>query len=177
MNIPNMLTSIRIMLVPIYLLVFFSDMENKLYLALAIFILAGITDFLDGYIARKYDLITKLGKALDPLADKLMMFAVLISLALSKMIPMWIVTILFVKEVLMVLGGGILYLFKGNQVVASNFYGKIATVFFYIATLVTVIEPDSSRSRTLFSLTVILNIVAFINYLVIYLKIDDNLRR
>lgn len=169
MNLPNILTSIRIILVPIYLFVFFSNLENRLLISLFIFILAGITDFLDGYIARKNNLVTKLGKVLDPLADKLMMFAVLISLTKSNLIPSWIVSILVLKEILMILGGGILYLFKGNQVLPANIYGKSSTLCFYLATLVTILNQGSNVSKILFIITVGLNIIAFLNYFIIYL--------
>lgn len=171
MNLPNKLTVLRIILVPIYLIVFFSNLQNRLLISLLIFILAGITDALDGHIARKYNLITDLGKMLDPLADKLMMFAVLISLAASKLIPVWIIYMLIAKEIIMILGGGILYLFKGNQVVHSNVYGKLATVFFYMATFVTLINQGSNISKLMFLMTLILNIIAFINYLIIYLSV------
>ena len=105
MNIPNILTLLRIILVPIYLLVFFSNLKNRVLLAGLIFILAGISDVLDGYIARKYDLITKLGSVLDPFADKMMTFAVLISFTWAKLIPSWILIALGIKEMLMISGG------------------------------------------------------------------------
>ena len=94
MNIPNILTIFRIVLVPIYLLIFFSDLPNKVLLAGLVFILAGVTDVLDGYIARKNNLITKLGTVLDPFADKLMSFTVLLSFTIAGFIPAWIILIL-----------------------------------------------------------------------------------
>ncbi|MGO1712087.1 MAG: CDP-alcohol phosphatidyltransferase family protein [Senegalia sp. (in: firmicutes)] len=127
MNIPNMISVFRILLVPIYLLVFFSNLENRFILAGLIFILAGISDVLDGNIARKYNLTTKLGALLDPVADKLMLFAVLISYTVEKIIPIWILLALGVKEIVLVIGASILYLFKGNQVLHSNKYGKVYT--------------------------------------------------
>ena len=174
MNIPNLLTSLRIVLVPIYLSVFFSSRENAILIAGIVFILAGISDVLDGYIARKYDMTTKLGTVLDPLADKLMTFAVLFSYTWKKIIPPWIIIALGLKEVTMIIGGSILYLFKGNQVLASNVFGKVATVCFYGATLSVIFHLPNTITRVLFILTVVLNIVAFINYLLIYLKMREN---
>ena len=174
MNIPNILTILRIILVPIYLLVFFSNLEDRFILAGLIFILAGISDVLDGYIARKYDMITDLGSVLDPIADKLMMFAILISFVSKGIIPTWILVALGIKEIVMILGGGILYLFKGKQVMPSDNFGKFATFSFYVATLSIVFKLPEMLSTSLFILTVILNIIAFINYLIIYLKIRDN---
>lgn len=173
-NVPNLLTVFRIFLVPVYLYVFFSNLQNKLLVSGLIFILAGITDLLDGYIARKYDLVTDLGAILDPFADKMMTFAVLISFTYGGLIPSWILIALGIKEILLILGGGILYLFKGNQVLPSNKYGKLATVSFYAATLSVVFKLGDIASKGLFLITVVLNILAFINYLLIYLKIRDN---
>ncbi len=174
MNVPNMLTTLRIFLVPVFLCFFYSGSENNILFAGLVFILAGITDVLDGYIARKYDLGTKLGSVLDPFADKLMIFTVLITFATSGIIPMWILIALGIKEITMIIGGGILYLFKGKQVLPSNKFGKIATLSFYAATLSIVFKFPNLMSTMLFIVTVVFNLVAFINYLLIYIKIKDN---
>ena len=174
MNVPNMLTILRIILVPIYLLIFFSDMSNRILLAGLVFILAGISDVLDGYIARKYNLQTKLGTVLDPFADKLMTFAILISFTWSELISLWILIALGIKEILMILGGSILYLSKSNQVLPSNKFGKIATAFFYVATLSIVFQFPNNISQVLFLTTVVLNIFAFVNYLNIYVELFKN---
>lgn len=174
MNLANIITIFRILLIPIYLFVFYSGSENYILFSGLIFILAGISDVLDGYIARKYDMITNLGSILDPFADKLMMFAILISFVSKGIIPTWILMALGLKEVIMILGGGILYLFKGKQVMPANKYGKIATVSFYAATLSVVFKLPEIISTLLFIITVIINIVAFVNYLIIYLTIRHN---
>lgn len=170
MNIPNVLTMLRIILVPIYLWISFSNLKNRILLAGFIFILAGISDVLDGYIARKYNLITKLGSILDPFADKMMTFAVLISFTCAELIPAWILFAIGAKEITMILGGIILYLFKGNQVLPSNRYGKIATMSFYVATLSIVFKFPERISRGLFFIMVLLNILAFIKYFIIYIN-------
>ncbi len=173
MNIPNMLTILRIILVPIYLYLFYTTGENHVLYAGIVFIMAGISDILDGYIARKYDLTSDIGAALDPLADKLMAFAVLISFTTSKLIPSWILKIIGLKEVIMITGGFILYLFKGNQVLPANKFGKIATVSFYTAILSVVFKVPRIVVKALFIITVLLNIIAFINYLIIYLSMGN----
>ena len=172
-NIPNALTLLRILLVPLYLYIFYSSSENNIFFAGLIFLLAGITDVLDGYIARKYDLGTDLGAILDPFADKLMSFTILITFATSGIIPMWILIALGIKEVVMIIGGGILYLFKGGQVLPSDKFGKVATLSFYAATLSVVFGLPSLMSTVLFTLTVVFNLIAFINYLLIYIKMED----
>lgn len=176
MNIPNMLTILRIILVPVYLGVFFSNIENRILWAGFVFILAGVSDVLDGYIARRYDLITKLGSVLDPFADKMMTCAVLVSFTWAKLIPSWILFAIGIKEVIMIVGGIVLYLFKGNQVLPSNRYGKIATMSFYMATLSIVFSLPDIISRVLFLLMVLLNILAFINYLIIYIGMRNTQR-
>lgn len=172
-NIPNALTVLRILLVPVYLYIFYSGSENNIFFAGLIFILAGITDVLDGYIARKYNLGTDLGAILDPFADKLMSFTILITFATSGIIPMWILIALGIKEVVMIVGGGILYLFKGGQVLPSDKFGKIATMSFYAATLSVVFKLPSLLSTILFIITVMFNLIAFVNYLLIYLKMGE----
>jgi cardiolipin synthase len=173
MNIPNMLTILRIILVPVYLYLFYASGENHILYAGVAFIIAGISDVLDGYIARKYNLTTKIGAALDPLADKLMAFAVLISFTTAKLIPSWILKIIGLKEIIMITGGLILYLFKGNQVLPANKFGKIATVSFYIAILSVIFKIPHIFKKTLFIITVTLNIVAFLNYMIIYLSMSN----
>lgn len=173
MTIPNILTVFRIVLVPIYLYLFYSSGEERLVYAGTAFVIAGITDVLDGYIARKYNQTTDVGAVLDPLADKLMTFAVLISFTMAEMIPYWILLIIGLKEIVMIFGGLILYLFKGNKVLPSNRFGKAATIFFYASILSVMFKTHLSVIRILFSVMIILNIIAFLNYLTIYLYMRD----
>ena len=102
MNIPNMLSILRLFLVPVFILVFLFEGDQKTIAAI-VFIIASITDVLDGYIARKYNMSTKTGQLLDPLADKLMQIAVVVSLLCAKMVPLWFVLVLASKELLMIL--------------------------------------------------------------------------
>ena len=127
-HVPNILTIIRFILIPpIVLTIVYDD----LILALVFLILSGITDVLDGAIARKYNLITDFGKLVDPLADKATQTAILITLAVKGLIPFWILAIVIVKEFAMIAGASFLY---GKElVVSSKWYGKLATVLFYVA--------------------------------------------
>jgi cardiolipin synthase len=152
--------------------VFHSNLENRILISGMIFLLAGISDVTDGYIARKYNLITKFGTVLDPFADKMMSFSVLISYTISGLIPSWIVITLALKELFMILGGGLLYLHKDKKVIPSNKFGKIATFSFYAAILSIVFNIPPEISIILLLITVILNIVAFYNYLKIFLKLN-----
>lgn len=174
MNLPNKITIMRIILIPIYLLVFYSNMENRLLLAGLIFLLAGISDLLDGYIARKYDLTTDLGAVLDPFADKLMSFAVLISFTTMKLIPPWVLIAIGIKEIFMIIGSAISIVHHKDTVVHANYYGKFATISFYIAILSIVFNLNELLSTMLLILTVSLNIIAFYKYLRIFLKVREN---
>lgn len=147
----------------------FYNTKNIFYAGL-IFALAGLTDALDGRIARKYNMTSKVGAALDPLADKLMTFAVLISFTSIDLIPHWVVFILGIKEILMILGGLILYFFKEKRVLPSNKFGKSATVSFYVTISAIVLKvPSPELIKLLIIVTVSLNIIAFLNYLRIFL--------
>lgn len=128
-NIPNILTIIRFILIPF---IFTSVVNNDYLAALIIFTISAITDVLDGYIARKYNYITDLGKLIDPLADKLTQVSLLLSLAILKILPWWIFAIVFIKECVMVISASLLYKRK-DVVVYSKWYGKLATVLFYLA--------------------------------------------
>lgn len=120
-NVPNILTMIRLLLIPVYWVLM---MNGHDYIALAVYIVASLTDLADGYIARKYNLITDFGKLLDPLADKLMVLSVMLSLVLRGILPALPLIILAVKEGLMVLGG--VFMLKKGVVVYSQKIGKYA---------------------------------------------------
>ena len=94
-----------------------------------------MTDVLDGFIARKFNLVSNFGKLMDPLADKLTQISVLAALVSVKIIPVWILAIVVLKELIMVVGASFLY--GKDVVVYSKWYGKLATVLFYLAIVVT----------------------------------------
>lgn len=173
MNIPNIITIFRIFLVPIFLLVFHSNMENRILISGLIFLLAGFSDVLDGYIARRFDMGSKLGAALDPFADKLMSFAVLISFAIGGLIPIWIIVLILVKEAIMIVGGFFLYFREENIVIPSNLSGKAATVGLYASVLSIALGLSKDISTTLLIITVVLNILAFINYFKIFIGMKE----
>ncbi len=171
MTLPNIITIFRIFLVPVYLYVFFGQAENRVVFAGLVFMLAGISDVLDGYIARRYNLTSKLGAILDPFADKLMSFTVLVTFTIIGLIPLWIVAPLVVKELVMVVGAGLLYLKHGKLVIPSNKYGKIATFLLYASIFTIVFNLNTSISVLLLALTLISSLVAFYNYLLIFNKL------
>lgn len=168
--VPNILSTFRIILVPVFAYIFFLPIENARIYALIIYAIASITDFIDGYIARKYDLISKVGTVLDPLADKLLLITSVVCFYIAGNIPLLIVVIIIGKELFMILGGIYLYFHKSNIVIPSNIFGKVATVIFTVAILTTLVYPESILSFTLLSIALCLSIVALISYSHHYVK-------
>lgn len=127
-NIPNILSVIRIFLVFVFVYLFFALTEP--YIALLIFLLAGATDVLDGYLARRNNWITDLGKILDPVADKLMQCTVLVCLCIKDYIPFWFMLPFFIKEITSLVMGFVV-IKRRNVAVVSKWYGKFTVCLFY----------------------------------------------
>ncbi len=151
-NIPNILSVIRILLVAVFVYVFFCVNE---YIAMVVFLLAGATDVIDGYLARRNNWITNLGKILDPVADKLMQCTVLVSLYIRDLIPLWFVIPFFAKE-LFTLFIGLVVLKKRSVVVVSKWYGKMTVCLFYATIILSVFIADILRDNLLLTVVVFL---------------------
>ena len=127
-HIPNALTILRFILIPFIVVYIVQDKYIEAFIFLTI---SGLTDILDGTIARKFNFITNFGKLIDPLADKATQISILVTLSLKDIIPMWILIIVFIKEFAMISGASFLY---GKElVVSSKWFGKLSTVLFYLA--------------------------------------------
>ncbi|HEY8444665.1 MAG TPA: CDP-diacylglycerol--glycerol-3-phosphate 3-phosphatidyltransferase [Bacilli bacterium] len=166
--VPNILTIIRLLLVPLYIIIFYSSLDNSLWIAIGIFMLASITDIVDGFIARKFNAITKIGQLLDPLADKLMQLTVLLTLSLAGYIEMWVFWIILSKELLMILSGSILFLSKTKIIISSNIFGKLTTVLIYIAIILSVLRIDIVNY--IFMVVIAIAIITLIQYAYIGVK-------
>lgn len=145
-HVPNILSAFRILLVPVFAFVYFSNIEGAHNFALAIFIVANVTDVIDGYLARKFDLITKVGTVLDPLADKLMQLTVLICLTLDGFIPLWLTLAILGLDLGMIIAGSYMYFREHSTVIPSNNFGKSATILFALAMFISILFPDSLAS-------------------------------
>ncbi len=139
MNLPNKITVARMLLIPIMIIVPYLGFNNILFgsvtigsfITLIIFLIASFTDFLDGYLARKNNLVTTFGKFLDPIADKLLVLSALIMLVEQGIIPGWIPIIIAAREFIV---SGIRMLAAGDgKVIAASWYGKVKTVSQMIA--------------------------------------------
>lgn len=136
MNVPIFLTLCRFALIPIYISFFIND---HIIYAFFILLLAGLTDILDGYIARKTKQVTQLGSMLDPLADKLMMMVAVLSLVMINYIPLVAAIAMFIREIGMITFSAIFY-FRGKKPVPANIMGKATTVLYFIAIFFIVLQ-------------------------------------
>ncbi len=169
LNIPNLLTILRFILIPIFII---AMGYNKPTIALFIFLIAGITDALDGYIARRFKQETILGKILDPIADKTLLvssFVFIYNSNLNVKFPFWFVVIVISRDTFILLGSVIIYLIKGKLKVEPSIFGK-ATTFFQIVSVVIVLMANivhipTTMLNTIIYLTVIFTVISAITYL------------
>lgn len=171
--IPNIVSVFRICLVPVFIIVYFSDdSDNNLY-AVLVYAVAAFSDFLDGYLARKYKVSSELGKVLDPLGDKLMTIAVMVCITIDGLIPFWAVLLAGVKELLMGAGGLVLHRKAHAELPASNLIGKASTVVFFLVcvTLMLFRNLPDWTSITLISFAIGLTFIALVSYLFKYVRI------
>ncbi len=131
MTIPNLISIFRILLVPIFL---FFVINHRFLAGLSVFVLAGISDGADGMVARLFNQKSRLGSYLDPLADKCLLIAAFISLAVMHVIPLWLTALVIARDILILLGALILFLINKDHVVKPSIWGKVTT-FLQLATV------------------------------------------
>ena len=176
--IPNILSVVRIFMVPVFAYLFFKYYE-KLYLALIVFLLAGLTDIIDGYLARRNGWITTIGKFLDPFADKLLQCTVLTCFAIKDIAPYWIVILFILKEMFMMCGA-LITLKKIKFVVKSNWYGKATTAIFYAIIFMIFILKEQLNDigmGLLFAIAIISAIFSMIMYIIDTLHINKEIKK
>ncbi|MFD0696804.1 CDP-alcohol phosphatidyltransferase family protein [Paenibacillus sp. GCM10027628] len=166
MNIPNMLTISRFVLIPVYLMFFFN---GYIKIAFLILLLAGLTDILDGYLARTRGLITQVGVMLDPLADKSMMITVVLSLLISGMIPWEAAAAMFIRDLGMIIGSAFFH-FRGKLTVPANVMGKLTTVLYYLAILFIVF--DLTFALTYLWFVILVSFLTSIIYIIQFLLLN-----
>jgi cardiolipin synthase len=172
-SIPNLLSYLRILLIPAFVLIYITaeDVSNY-YLAALIIFLSALTDMADGFIARKYGMITELGKALDPIADKLTQIAVILCL-LTRYQGMWVLVLLFtIKELFMGINGLIL-LRKGKKLNGAKWFGKVSTAVFFICTIVLIALPELPGMAVyiLINVTILFLLLSFVLYIPAFAKL------
>jgi CDP-diacylglycerol--glycerol-3-phosphate 3-phosphatidyltransferase len=154
-------------------MVYFSNEPDHYIRAVLVYALAAFSDFLDGYLARKFEVSSNLGKFLDPLGDKLMTLAVMICITIDGLIPLWAVLLVGVKELLMGTGGLLLHKRAHVDLPASNLLGKASTVVFFLVcvTLILYRNIPEWASLTLISIAIGLTFIALVSYLIKYIRI------
>ena len=169
MNLPNKLTIFRIILIPFFVIFLLLDPNNQMfrYIADAIFIVASLTDMLDGKIARKYNLVTNFGKFMDPLADKLLVCAAMICLIETKQLAAWIVIIIISRE--FIISGFRLIASDNGIVIAASYWGKFKTVFQMLMIIVLIANIQmpffTVLGTILIYVALVLTIVSLIDYI------------
>ena len=169
MNLPNKLTLFRVILIPFFvffmLAPYFEGYGN--YIAVAIFIVASLTDMLDGKIARKYNLVTNFGKFMDPLADKLLVCSAMICMIEMGKLPAWIVIVIIARE--FIISGFRLVASDNGIVIAASYWGKFKTVF-QMAMIIVLIADFGGVfdiiAQVLIWIALALTIISLIDYVV-----------
>lgn len=167
MNLPNKLTLFRILLIPVFLLVLFLiPAPAGRYLATAVFAIASFTDFLDGKIARSWNLVTNFGKFMDPLADKLLVCSALVSFVGLGDLPAWVVILILSRE--FAITGFRTLAMEANVVIAASKWGKLKTVTQMIMIILLLLHiPGWEMVETVFVvLAVIFTVVSGVDYIV-----------
>ncbi len=169
MNLPNKLTMLRVILIPVFLSVLFLvPAPLNRYIAVAIFIVASLTDFLDGYLARKWNLVSNFGKFMDPLADKLLVMAALVSMVQLGDLASWVVIIILARE--FAITGFRTLAMEAKIVMAASWWGKVKTTVQMIMIIVVLLNLPfpgiSIIEMLLVGLAVFFTILSGVDYIV-----------
>ena len=170
MNLPNKLTIMRVILIPFFVFFLLSPYFPAYgnYIAVAIFIVASLTDMLDGKIARKYNLVTNFGKFMDPLADKLLVCSAMICLIELDRLAAWIVIVIIARE--FIISGFRLVASDNGGVIAASYWGKFKTTFQMLMVIVLILDIQMPFFQILGTVltyvALILTVVSLIDYIV-----------
>ncbi len=169
MNLANKLTTMRVVLIPVFLLVLLSPLIEEpfhRYIAVAIFIIASLTDFLDGYIARSRNIVTNFGKFMDPLADKLLVCSALVAMVELEDLPAWVVILILSRE--FAITGFRTLAMEAKVVMAASWWGKIKTTTQMIMIIVVLLDIDNMEmlEYILIALATFFTILSGVDYIV-----------
>ena len=169
MNLPNKLTILRVIMIPFFVAALLYDggaNQNMRYVAAALFIIASLTDMLDGKIARKYNLVTNFGKFMDPLADKLLVCSALICMIELRELPAWMVIITISRE--FIISGFRLVASDNGVVIAASYWGKFKTTFQMIGVVLLIfnIPALSTLTTIIVWIALALTVISLVDYIV-----------
>lgn len=168
MNLPNKLTVLRVILVPFFVLFLLADITSfDKWIALLIFIIASLTDLLDGKIARKYNMVTNFGKFMDPLADKLLVCSAMICFVAMEKMPTWMVLIIIARE--FIISGFRLVASDNGVVIAASYWGKFKTAFSMVMIIFVIMDIANPAfyviTQILIWISLILTVVSLVDYI------------
>ena len=169
MNLPNKLTILRVIMIPFFVAALLYDggaNQNMRYVAAALFIIASLTDMLDGKIARKYNLVTNFGKFMDPLADKLLVCSAMICMIALDKLPAWVVIIIIGRE--FIISGFRLVASDNGVVIAASYWGKFKTTFQMIGVVLLIfnIPALSTLTTIIVWIALALTVISLVDYIV-----------
>lgn len=166
MNLPNLITILRILLVPFFINLMIYEYQAW---ALAVFLVAGITDGLDGLLARLSNQRTRLGSYLDPMADKLLLTSAFVTLALLQFIPFWVAIAIVSRDVILILGTLILHLTQNRQEISPTIWGKgttaIQITYISLVLFLSVLNGENVLLMPLLWVTVALTLFSGLHYI------------
>ncbi len=174
LSIPNLLSIFRLLLIPVYIIIYLNAVDAwDYFLAAAILAVSCLTDMIDGKIARKFNMITMLGKIIDPLADKATQFALILCLALKYPVLWYLVGLFVVKESFMLIAGGIRFK-KGRMLKGALLSGKVCTTVLFVSLIIMVLLPDLSTMviNTIAIVDTLFMLFAFADYALAYYRRD-----
>lgn len=179
LSIPNIMGYFRIILIPIFLYTYYNATSAKDYYIVAwIVCISGITDFLDGYVARNFNMITELGKFIDPFADKLTQAALVFCLASRHKLMWYLVGLFILKEGFMAVMG-IIMLRRGKKLDGAKWFGKVCTAVLYVVMFILILLPSINDfiANNLIVLCGIFMLMSFILYIQVFYKMHKSIKQ
>ena len=174
MNLPNKLTIFRVILIPFFLVALMvPGIPAGKWIAVAIFIIASLTDFFDGRIARKQNLVTDFGKFMDPLADKLLVCSAMIALIELQRIPAWVVIVIIARE--FVISGFRLIASDNGIVIAASYWGKFKTTFQMLMVILLIVNLSENFPAATTGITIVEQILIYVSLLLTIISLIDYL--
>ena len=173
-TIPNLLSLFRLLLIPLYVSIYLNARDNAdYYLAAAILAVSCLTDLIDGQIARRCNMISTVGKVLDPFADKVTQFTLVICLSIKYPILWTLSVLIFVKEIFQ-LTAGIVHFKKGKMLKGAQITGKICTTVLFLSLIILVMMPDIEYKfvQLITLIDAIFLLIAFADYIIVYIRKD-----
>ena len=164
MNTANKLTLTRVVMIPLFLVILYWDFPFHQYVALAVFVLASVTDFVDGYIARHYDQVTDFGKFMDPLADKVLVMAAMLWFVEAGRFPAWALLIVIVRE--FAVTALRLVAVEGGRVIAAAWSGKVKTASTMVGICVMFLFPHQVVDIVVVAVIVLTTVYSGVEYFV-----------